>query len=228
MDYTRIYHNIIQNRLKKGPPSGYSERHHIIPRSMGGSDESYNLISLTAKEHFICHLLLSRMYQFGTPEWKKMNHAFMMMTCMVGGNQERFTSNLFSRYRERFAIIMKIAQHAENNSQYGTRWIYCICTGVRKKLKVGEQMPIGWDYVINKPRSKKNQPDIKRNDDAKEKTKAMLIEWYAIYDKYGFDEFCKMTGYDKSKQNLVMRFAKYVPDFKPQNGKVRGNRSSSK
>lgn len=36
----------------------YGEWHHIIPRSMGGTDESDNLVKLTFREHFIAHLLL--------------------------------------------------------------------------------------------------------------------------------------------------------------------------
>jgi 5-methylcytosine-specific restriction endonuclease McrA len=58
--YTRWYHNIVeqaQNRII----DGYVEKHHIIPRSLGGTDDRSNLVILTAKEHFICHLLLTRM-----------------------------------------------------------------------------------------------------------------------------------------------------------------------
>jgi phosphoglycolate phosphatase-like HAD superfamily hydrolase len=36
----------------------YTERHHIIPRCIGGTDVKENLVDLTAREHFICHRLL--------------------------------------------------------------------------------------------------------------------------------------------------------------------------
>ena len=39
----------------------YCERHHIIPKSIGGSNSSYNLVNLTAKEHFIAHRLLEKL-----------------------------------------------------------------------------------------------------------------------------------------------------------------------
>lgn len=37
------------------------ERHHIMPKSMGGSNDLSNLAKLTLREHFICHLLLTKM-----------------------------------------------------------------------------------------------------------------------------------------------------------------------
>lgn len=57
--YTQLYYSII-TRGQNRQLSGYTEKHHIIPRSMGGSNSSDNLVALTAKEHFLCHLLLTR------------------------------------------------------------------------------------------------------------------------------------------------------------------------
>ena len=39
----------------------YIEQHHVIPRSLGGVDSKENLVRLTAREHFVCHLLLTKM-----------------------------------------------------------------------------------------------------------------------------------------------------------------------
>lgn len=58
--YTRWYFNII-NTAKSRTIEGYKERHHIIPRSFGGSNKKENLVDLTAREHYICHLLLTCM-----------------------------------------------------------------------------------------------------------------------------------------------------------------------
>lgn len=54
--YTKAYYNIV-NDAKTNPRTGYVERHHIIPKCMGGSE----VVALTAREHFICHLLLTKM-----------------------------------------------------------------------------------------------------------------------------------------------------------------------
>lgn len=58
--YTKWYFNII-NRAQSRTLTGYTEKHHIIPKSWGGSNRNENLATLTAREHYICHLLLTRM-----------------------------------------------------------------------------------------------------------------------------------------------------------------------
>ena len=60
--YTRAYFRIIEHR-KSNPSNDPTERHHIIPKSIGGSDASDNLVDLTLREHFICHLLLTKMVE---------------------------------------------------------------------------------------------------------------------------------------------------------------------
>lgn len=58
MNYKKIYDNLIENAKRRKSVKGYSEIHHIIPRSEGGSDETDNLVELTGREHFIAHKLL--------------------------------------------------------------------------------------------------------------------------------------------------------------------------
>lgn len=61
MDYQKIYNTLVrrgQNRILEG----YSEKHHIIPRCVGGTDEETNLVSLTPEEHYLCHLLLVKIH----------------------------------------------------------------------------------------------------------------------------------------------------------------------
>jgi len=55
--YAKWYFHIIENAKS----TGYTEKHHIIPKSLGGYNRKDNIVSLTAKEHFICHLLLCKM-----------------------------------------------------------------------------------------------------------------------------------------------------------------------
>lgn len=59
--YSTWYWSIINYALNRNKPSVYTERHHITPRCMGGLDSQTNLVFLTAREHFICHRLLTRM-----------------------------------------------------------------------------------------------------------------------------------------------------------------------
>jgi len=75
--YTSWYFNIIRNRQNTKPLNEYTEKHHIIPKSLGGSNKKDNIVQLTAREHYICHLLLTKML---TGESKRsMHYAFFSM-----------------------------------------------------------------------------------------------------------------------------------------------------
>lgn len=63
MDYHRIYREFIADRkAREASITGYVEKHHILPRSLGGGDEAKNLIRLTAEDHFFAHLLLAKVH----------------------------------------------------------------------------------------------------------------------------------------------------------------------
>ena len=65
MDYLKIYYSII-NKAKNDAHNRsdcYVERHHIIPKCMGGTNDIKNIVALTAREHFICHWLLWKAYR---------------------------------------------------------------------------------------------------------------------------------------------------------------------
>lgn len=54
--YTNIYYRIIENlSCKEG------ETHHIVPKSLGGTNEKENLVTVSPRVHFILHKLLCRM-----------------------------------------------------------------------------------------------------------------------------------------------------------------------
>lgn len=84
----------ITERAKHRTITGYKETHHIIPRSVGGTDDFDNLVDLTAREHFICHWLLTRMYT-GEARGKMINAMYMMRA--ESPNQKRYESKITSR-----------------------------------------------------------------------------------------------------------------------------------
>lgn len=55
----RRYYNIIDSARSR-ENLGYVEKHHVIPKCMGGNNDPDNIIALTAREHFICHRLLTK------------------------------------------------------------------------------------------------------------------------------------------------------------------------
>jgi hypothetical protein len=74
MEYIKIYNQIIE-RAKTRQLEGYKEKHHTIPKCMGGLDNKENLVELTAREHFLCHHLLCKIY----PENEKLWYALFLM-----------------------------------------------------------------------------------------------------------------------------------------------------
>ena len=62
MNYKYLYENLIKSRKNKQKISGeYYEKHHIIPKCIGGTDSPNNIVYLTGREHYIAHWLLYRM-----------------------------------------------------------------------------------------------------------------------------------------------------------------------
>lgn len=94
--YETWYNQIIQ-RAKARTLDTYTERHHIVPRSLGGSDDTDNLVDLTAKEHFICHWLLVKMHT-GINRGKMINALYMMQGKST--HQKRYTSKITGRIYE--------------------------------------------------------------------------------------------------------------------------------
>jgi hypothetical protein len=78
MNYISTYHRLIAKAKWRTCPDGYVERHHIMPRALGGSDDSDNLVTLTSREHFIAHMLLAKMH--GGVMWQA-------LVIMKGGNR---------------------------------------------------------------------------------------------------------------------------------------------
>lgn len=62
MDYKKHYNLLIENSRSRDILDGYKEKHHIVPKCMGGDDNSSNLVELTAREHYIVHWLLHKIY----------------------------------------------------------------------------------------------------------------------------------------------------------------------
>jgi hypothetical protein len=103
--YTRIYYTIIQQAQIRVKPETYTENHHIIPKSLGGDNSKDNLVALTAREHFVCHLLLTKMTEGDARS--KMAMAVFYLTGR-GKAKERNnvikSSRLYQKLKEDFAI----------------------------------------------------------------------------------------------------------------------------
>jgi len=127
MDYTRIYSQIIE-RAKNRKLEGYIEKHHVIPKCIGGCNEKENLIELTAKEHFLCHKLLCEIY----PQEHKLLYALWLMAIgkkrsktidpykMTGREYERLKI-LFINKRKQIKVTQ---QHKDKVAKSNSRSVY--------------------------------------------------------------------------------------------------------
>ena len=97
--YYKWYYLII-DRARNCTIEGYTEQHHIVPRSLGGTDEKCNLVALTAREHLVAHLLLPRFVENKKPMW---NAVYMMMNT----NGVKVNSRLYEQARIEYWGICK-------------------------------------------------------------------------------------------------------------------------
>jgi hypothetical protein len=87
MNYS-IHYNLLIERAKQRDVIGYTEVHHIIPKCLGGSDDISNLVKLTAREHYIAHILLAKIH--GGTLW----HAVNLM-----GRQKKYSNRMYEQAR---------------------------------------------------------------------------------------------------------------------------------
>ena len=239
--YRNWYNKIIEYRQNNPLIYGYKEKHHIIPKSLGGSNDKSNLIYLTAKEHYICHLLLVEIYRNDKIAFNKMLSAFMIM------KSRGITSKQYDKKRIEFSSESHKNQSGINNSNYGKSWLsnpttkQVICV---ERYKINDYLKSGWikKRILNWNnfyadthgicRNSKYYTDIKHGktlDDIllekqrKLKEKANVKELYkAYYEEYkltGYKGVIKKFNYTKSKANLVQQFKRYVSNYKPKKNK---------
>jgi hypothetical protein len=111
MNYEWHYTKLIETRKDRPrEKTKYYEKHHILPRSMGGGNEISNLIFLTAREHFLAHWLLWKIHRN-----REMATAFFTMCFLRSSNQDRI--KIGSRIYEE----AKEARHAVGMSESSKR-----------------------------------------------------------------------------------------------------------
>ena len=123
--YSRWYNQIIERAKCRLLNGEYKEIHHIIPKCLGGNNDSSNLVELTAREHFIAHWLLTKMVDGNNQ--KKMAYACKMMMHSHGKGQQRYrvTSRIYETLKQNLNIILK-------GREFTDEW--------KNKLKISAQL----------------------------------------------------------------------------------------
>jgi hypothetical protein len=139
MNYQLHYNNLI-NRAKNRNLEIYTESHHIIPMCLGGEDHKTNLVELTPEEHFVAHQLLVKIY----PENYNLIYAANMMCVFSEKNIGRSQNKLYGWLRQKLSEANSLKQTGEGNSQYGTYWISNKEKKLSRKIRIDDEIPIGW------------------------------------------------------------------------------------
>ena len=86
------WYNMLIDRARTRTLDGYGEWHHVIPRSLGGVNNTSNLVHLTAREHLIAHMLLPRFLDDSKKMWQA-------LWCMVNMGKVKVTGRLYEQAR---------------------------------------------------------------------------------------------------------------------------------
>lgn len=210
--YTKWYFAIIENR-KNHKAFGYCENHHIIPKSLGGNNSKDNIVSLTAKEHFICHRLLVKMTT--GQDRVKMSFAIRCMMNIENDRQHRY--KITSRSRE---LILKETKYhiseilsGENNPYYGMKHSDEVKEKMRAKRKLQQPPMLGKSHN-SETRQKLREANRKQFEDPEQirlrREKCNKIQGMKIYHtldgntKY-YIEGTQPDGWFKGRPNKERR-----------------------
>lgn len=99
MNYAKIYNTLISKAIPR-VLQGYTEKHHIMPRCLGGTDVAENIVVLTAKEHYFVHLLLTKIY----PENDSLVYA---LWAMCGTGKYKTSSRTYEEVKLKMSEVTK-------------------------------------------------------------------------------------------------------------------------
>lgn len=154
MNYQKIYNQLI-DKAKNRNYDGYTEKHHIIPRCMNGTDDKDNLVRLLPEEHYLAHQLLVKIY----PGNNKLIYALKMMTQCGSGKM--------IRNNKEFSWIRKLnieSRTGENSPSYGKN----ITDETREKMRLAKKDTVPWNkgkiFVVKEIKEKKLPSTIFKKD----------------------------------------------------------------
>lgn len=154
MNYEKHYTLLIEkcnsrNWSKSSAPC-YVEVHHIIPRCLGGTDDSNNLVVMSAREHFIAHLLLAKIH--GGKLWYAAN---MLLSQNSQQTRDRVNSRTYSTIKKNVAEQARLAK-------LGTT----MCEETKTKISNSLKGRIPWNKGIptTKEKSKHQSDFMKKNN----------------------------------------------------------------
>lgn len=136
----KLWHDKIIAKAKNRTLEGYKEVHHIIPKSCGGSNDKDNLIALTAREHYIIHMLLPFCV---TKEYKfKMIKGFLYMNVKTKSHKRfyKINSRMYQKFRIEYGILHTGFKHTEETKMKMKERI--LSNKTKAKIKYARQFQV--------------------------------------------------------------------------------------
>ena len=121
LTYEEFINNILETRGRFACGDEYHERHHIVPRCVGGTNDEYNLIDLFAREHFIAHKMLAE----ENPNEEGLLYAWWCMSIQTNEHtKERYqlTAEEYEEVRTKFASLMSDKMSGDGNRMWNRPW----------------------------------------------------------------------------------------------------------
>lgn len=192
MNYKKIYDDLINDALINPKADLYKESHHIIPKCMGGDDSKENKVLLTARQHYLAHWLLYKIYRTTS-----LVHAWHSMSRIGDGQEKRsINSHLFAYCKKERSRILSESMKGENNPFYGKKHtdgtkqlLSEIHSG--KVYKTTEQIMDWVESVAKKPKTHEHRAKIGRkgyvmlqNIHTKEIVRVKSMDWRVTSDEW--------------------------------------------
>lgn len=131
MNYQKIYKKLITKRQEYVLEENY-EKHHIIPKTIGGDNSENNIVRLTPREHYIAHLLLTKIY----PKEDGLKIAWQLMACTRDdfGNV-KFSSKMYEKLKFEVREAQKIFMSGTTKDKCEWR----MRSALKAKKRIGEK-----------------------------------------------------------------------------------------
>lgn len=224
MNYKNIYTQLIERSRteKRVKHQGiYYEEHHIVPKCLGGTNDPENLVLFTAREHFIAHWLLTKIYP-NEPSIIFAFNSFSMKlhgaTNHIGQIDSYSTSRNYERARIKIVELMKtdINPFREyNKSLFDTTYVNNGIISKRiKKTELQKYMDSGW--VRGRIKFKRIKPTAETRQKMSKSKKGRPANQGSI-DFFKNNKHYWISKDGKTKQIFEKDLQKYLDD-----GWVRG------
>lgn len=217
MNYERIYNNLIERAKSRNITNTYYERHHIIPRCLGGTNEACNLVNLTPEEHYLAHQLLVKMH----PDHYGLIYAAILMCA------GRPSNKIYGWTRKRFSRLQSLNFKNGASPTQNKRWISNEKETILVERDIAKPLIDSGSYIAGKkalrapcghlvretcvPCSTKKQDCLKRRHDAASKLA------HELYDQFMNSQYDSITEFAKhnntSQPRLTMLWKKYVTEY---------------